>query len=332
MRQEERPPPIDYYYRTLPEEKESKRTPNVLVALTESVTHNIVRWASQYHSSTTQVIRTAVNFGYHKKEVWYNILFQLAIALCVMQIKNIAINNFSMRDNVFIKDIKYDGQKTKHWRYKLDDFTYYIPNYGYVLMIDTKFKKPGNDQYMVYGDIFEGNNLNNSNEDIQKMVFNSFVEAFDPNIFKADKIIEPDSEIRNFMNKVHQSALNEELGTNISDYIKEHFKIFLNNRIGTVLSSSENAYVRSDLPLSPKPGKVFARLIQNGKYDFILFHKLIDGQRAKIFSKNKKGEMIEQQARLDELSTYEEEIAQKFKSGGPNVRKDGMREIYNIKT
>ena len=291
-------------------------------------------WASQLHQSTGNV-STAVNIGYHKDEVWYNVLFQMAVGLNVMQINNISFNGFDVRKNVFIKDIKHDTNQKKHWRYKLDDYTFYIPNHGHIVMIDTNFKDVRPEEYKIWSEIYENNNLaNDKDEEIKKIkssVFEQFIKSFDPNIFQTKNIIRPSEEVINFMREVHQDALNKLEGENISDYIKKHFKMFVNNRIGTVLSSSEKNNVRDDLPLTPKPGNIFARLVQNGKYEFVLFHKRIGPQQAEVFTRVNDN-LDRTIVRIDELSNYEGEVYQKFKSGKANLNKDGILEVYNIKT
>ena len=56
-----------------------------------------------------------------------------------MQINKIFISNFDLERNVFVKDLSFRGTVTEYWKYKINGVDYYIPNLGYLVMIDSNF-------------------------------------------------------------------------------------------------------------------------------------------------------------------------------------------------
>lgn len=115
-------------------------TGKALIALTEAPNYNIFGWASKIYARVGNVKRMK-NTGFHPKEVWFGVLFQLMVALYVMQIHGIVIKDFSMDKNVFIKDLSLSGNVTSYWKYIINGIEYYIPNHGYLLMIDSNFRE-----------------------------------------------------------------------------------------------------------------------------------------------------------------------------------------------
>lgn len=110
-----------------------------VVLLTESPTYNLFGWASKTYTKTGNV-KEMINRGVHTDNEWLNILFQLMIALHVMYTQKIYIKNFSIEHNVFIKDIPLKPNTTNYWKYTVQGIDYYLPNMGYLLMIDTPFR------------------------------------------------------------------------------------------------------------------------------------------------------------------------------------------------
>ena len=116
----------------------TKDSEKILVIITDAPNSNIIKWNSknyQKYGTRNKMIAT----GYHKPEVWYSILFQLIYACAVMHKENIYFNNFSLENNVFIKDIQTDNTGNSCWVYKINNIEYYVPNYGYILVIDSNY-------------------------------------------------------------------------------------------------------------------------------------------------------------------------------------------------
>jgi hypothetical protein len=112
---------------------------NCLIALTEAPTYNIYTWASKIYQANMNV-RKMVNTGYHNDKIWGTVLFQLLSAMYVLQNQKIAFRDMKLQDNVYIKDLRVDSNVRGHWRYKIDGLTYYIPNYGFLLLVDSNYK------------------------------------------------------------------------------------------------------------------------------------------------------------------------------------------------
>jgi hypothetical protein len=110
----------------------------LLVIVTEAQNSNIIKWNSQVYQSYG-TIKKMISTGYHKPEIWYSILFQLIYACAVMEKEEIYFNNFSLKNNVFIKDVQTDNTGNSCWVYKINNIEYYVPNYGYLLVIDSNY-------------------------------------------------------------------------------------------------------------------------------------------------------------------------------------------------
>ena len=95
-------------------------TGSVLTVMTESPTYNMYNWASKLYQIEGNIKRM-VNTGFHTDVVWISLIFQLMVALYVMQINNLYINDFSIRNNVFIKDLPTEVNITNYWKYIINN-------------------------------------------------------------------------------------------------------------------------------------------------------------------------------------------------------------------
>jgi hypothetical protein len=112
-----------------------------LVNLTESISQNIIVWASPVINTNDRndvVITIMNNSGSHNLNKWKNVLFQLLIGIYILIKKDIFFNNFSLENNVYIKSI--NSSIYKYWKYIINDVEYFIPNHGNLVMIDSNFK------------------------------------------------------------------------------------------------------------------------------------------------------------------------------------------------
>lgn len=252
-----------------------------LVALTEAPTYNLYRWASrEYHSLGN--IHRMMNTGYHKSEVWASILFQLMVALYVLQLNNIAFNNFSLEDHVYVKDITQHENVIMYWKYKIDNFEYYIPNYGYLLMIDSNYKdidgshatliKTKDSIFKIYSNIYGGNTVNE--DSLKNLCFESFIRAFDPNTFTNAFTnyggVKPPADIITLITNIYNEA-SQRKNTDISHYIYKHMYKFLNNRTGTYLSELEMKHVRRDGPKEFDRGQILVHEVAANTFKFVVY-------------------------------------------------------------
>ena len=119
----------------------SKPANRCLLILTEAPNYNIIQWATKtYQHQILGPVKTMIQTGYHHENVWNNILFQLLAALHVMQLKQITFFEMTLQDNVYIKDLMNNEQTMGYWKYIINGFEYYIPNQGFLLLIDSNYK------------------------------------------------------------------------------------------------------------------------------------------------------------------------------------------------
>jgi len=108
-----------------------------LILLTEAPTCSFTNWFSPQYE-TFGSIKKMTSTGHHSDKVWKSILFQLIYAMAVLQKNKIYITDLNL-NNIYIKDININQNSTGSWIYKVDDIDYYIPNYGFILLIDTTY-------------------------------------------------------------------------------------------------------------------------------------------------------------------------------------------------
>lgn len=315
------------------------KTTDITVAITEAVNHTILGWASQKYSGHGTV-KQVTNIGYHNDQEWLSVLFQLAHALMIMQKHEIVFDNLTLKDNVFIKDLKYDGSSKKHWLYKVDNYEYYVPNTGYMVMIDSVYKKAdSSDGFKIWGKIFKDpkdykdDELKKELANIRKRVFDAFKECFDRTSYKNNGINEPSTEVYELMDRIKSDIDKNSDINDIGFYVNRHFTMFNNNRIGTPLKTKEVNNVRMDTAPKLKGGEILAKLVQNGKYDFVLFESINESkpQTATIKTRNENDEIINESVRIDLLYPYDGSIEQAYKSNGVNLSSGGMIESYSVK-
>ncbi|QKF93868.1 hypothetical protein QKU48_gp0410 [Fadolivirus algeromassiliense] len=316
-----------------------------LVALTEAPTYNLYRWASKEYQSLGN-IHKMMNTGYHKSEVWMSILFQLMVALYVMQLHKIAFTNFSLEDNVYIKDISQHENVIMYWKYKLNNFEYYVPNYGYLLMIDSNYKDIDGNHATLLKNIMRdskfkiiGNIYGNQDSEVEKACIDSFIKAFDPNIFTNAFTnyggVKPPADIIKLITEIHNEAVSQQTNLDIGKYIYKYMYKFLNNRIGTYLSELESKNVRLDGPKDFIKGQMLVQEVGAKIYKFVAFVEQVQNNMAVILTKdNPKDEIIKPSnpIGMGALFAYTstEPILQNYKPTELNLNEEELLETYIV--
>jgi len=222
----------------------------VLILLTEAPNSNILQWSGPIYERFG-TIRKMTSTGYHTPQVWKSILFQLVYACAVLEKANIFIENFSLENNIFIKDIFTDYNSIGSWIYKVDNVNYYIPNYGYILMIDSKFSdveindddlKSKKQKFKIYSDkLFQKNN-DYKPTDLTKKIIEQFKNIMNPDNYRQKLFVEGfgklDTEIINLIESIF-NYINTNKDSKISDLIPTFFSEFVHNRVGTLLLKTE---------------------------------------------------------------------------------------------
>ena len=321
-----------------------------LVCLTEACNYSLFGWAKKEYRANGN-IKTVINPGYHTRAEWESVIFQMLVALYVMQIKGIIINDFKVERNVFIKDISTGGTVTNYWKYKIEGIEYYIPNYGYLTMIDTNFRD-FDKQCIDNGNIiaatdgtrirklegsFIGNNSLTQDQCIQKS-FEMFKTAIDPNVYDQDFVndggIKPPEQILRLLSNMKDMA-DAKPTMNISYYIRKFMTMFMNNRVGGPLTDAEINHVKRGAIKEFRKGQIVVMTDNDGIDKFVVHVKQKDGV-SRIITKDKldpqTANVIEKDVPTSSLNEYSivEPIKQNFKMNESNLNEESLLETYNI--
>jgi hypothetical protein len=248
----------------------TKRSPKCLVALTEAPNQNIINWSTRSYVIDDGPIRKQLNTGIHDELTWKSVIFQILIAFYVMDLKLIAIKEMSWSRNIFIKDLDQD-KSIGYWKYKIGGVDFFIPNMGYLVIIDSCFDdlKDGsginneNIKFKLNAEFFKDNemaikyagmDLHVTDNDIDKVMIDNFKNIFSPNVFSSEFTnyggIKPPQSIINLITKIgecnyrkHQSGNPEQ---NLMDIILENFNEFLHNKVGKIISETEKPQLYPD--------------------------------------------------------------------------------------
>jgi hypothetical protein len=125
-----------YYNTSIPDNT------NSLLILTESVNYNILQWATKQYKTPDNnnfFVSTVISTGVRSVEAWKSVIFQLLVAIYILDSNKIGFKNFTLKDNVFIKKIDITPPTIKYWKYIIDGTEYYVPNHSFLVMIDSSF-------------------------------------------------------------------------------------------------------------------------------------------------------------------------------------------------
>jgi len=109
-----------------------------LIALTEAGTQDLISWSSRNYEDNG-LAKKMINTGYHNADVWQSILFQMFQGFLSMYKFGIGFNNFDLNSNIMVKSLKTDEMNKGYWRYRVNGIDFYIPNYGYMVLINPDF-------------------------------------------------------------------------------------------------------------------------------------------------------------------------------------------------
>ena len=300
---------------------------HALVALTEAPLYNLQGFASTVYQRDGAVKRM-ISTGFYNENIWYSILFQIMVALYVLQDNEILFNNFDVNQNIFIKDLSLHSNLTGFWKYKIKGIDYYIPNYGYLALFDTN-----------YGDI-SGNKISSTHfgdpsGNIKDNIFdNMFKNTFDPTIFNNKTFtenggIKPPSNIMTLLNTISSDTSSK----NILNFIEKYMNKFLNNRVGTQLKETETPNIRKDdTSANFKKGQMVVEEYAANSYNFVLFIENNTNGTCKVFTRGPNKDILEANIASTSLYPYSkpETIEQTFKANEINLNEDDLIETYIV--
>jgi hypothetical protein len=246
-----------------------------LVLLTESPHSNIIKWASPLYESSG-ALKKMIATGFHKTEVWESVLFQIMHILYILQNQKIYFEELSLENNIFIKDLYYDSNTLNYWIYKIGNFNYYVPNYGYLVLFDSKYSDLKSNDYKIKSsklfkdknDKKDENNDTTYNFNYKEKIYDQFKKLFNPDIFNSQlrKMggLQPDNHILTTIRGIFNYT-NPDINKpyNIEHFIENFYHKYLNNRIGINLNRPEKETINTRFK-EFIPGKL---LIKQDRYD-----------------------------------------------------------------
>jgi hypothetical protein len=229
--------------------------------ITESPTSTFTRWASPVYTGQGS-LRTMNQTGYHDYKVYESMLFQYIHALAVMQQEGLAIGNFNPLYNLFVKDIFADDRDTKHWRYNVDGVDYFVPNYGYIALIDSFYGGPLKETEEQEKIVFLG-------DEARKKVKEHLMKIIDPNFYKTEWRSKGAHPVpQEFLDLLER--LNKVNTDNVKDYLKV-FRNLLNNRVGEKVTRTEMENIDvTRFPGNLSVGSLVARRYNGNEYKWCL--------------------------------------------------------------
>jgi hypothetical protein len=213
-----------------------------LILVTEAPTNSLLQWSSKIYEKNGTVYKQ-ISSGFHSEEVWKSILFQIMYIFKVLEKHKICFSSISIENNFYIKDLLIDSNNTGCWIYNIDNVDFYVPNYGYIVLFDSKFTDHKIPSLMSSKTIEHKYKINCSNiyDDNDPKKINQYEQMKDilsSNTFNHSfkllggtppklNIIEPIERIIHKHNKIKV------------DIFIESFPNFLNNKIGKSLTKLE---------------------------------------------------------------------------------------------
>ena len=344
--------------------KQQEPSNRCIVAITEGNTYNILDWATKTYEIGQGAVKRQVMSGFHSVEVWTSIIFQLLVALYVMDSKGFAFNDLQLGTNIFIKDLETDQSNIGYWKYNIKGIDFYVPNYGFIVMIDTSFKDFKNEQvvindndhikmqYKIYGNIYD--DILDSNQDYYTKSWNdeaitNFDNIFNnplDSVFRQHGGIQPDVKIFDLFRDINNLKPNYNAWLNnfnipppppagispldFGDIIIKFFTDYLHNRVGTPLRTDEISMLQYHNN-NYIPGEMVARMVNPEYYVYAIYVSSI-GNLCSIITvdhNNPQGLRVFDNITRDEIIKLNSKVEQVYK---PNKRfaDDELLETYIV--
>ena len=311
---------------------------NTLIVVTESPNTNIYQWSSRKYKSEG-IVQKMVRHGYHTEDVWFSILFQIMSALHAMQVHGIYLREMTMQDNIFIKDLKIYGNSVNHWRYVIDGISYYIPNYGYIVLVDSNYKdiipnvtitKKCDRLYKCYGCDISGDSFDI--DDCRKGVYQNYKKIMNSNSFTGEyvknDVFKPPERVMAMLEAMTVDT-EEDLGVVILKY----FQNFMHNRIGTHLKKdTEVPNIREQSGL-PKRGDMVVEVVGDEDFRWATVVDVGTDGNMNILSKEETDDdyFVDKLVNINSVKAYPrtEHITQ-ISTATANLSSGGLLDTYTI--
>jgi hypothetical protein len=302
----------------------TRPTNNTFVLITEAPNTSLLYWATPVYENAGTV-KKMISTGYHSIDVWEVIIFQLVNIFAVLQKNKIYFRNIDFVKNFFIKDLFVDNTNISYWIYQIDELDYYIPNYGYLLLFDSSYADIKNDiipnknnekiykSLLGYDDNIDKGYVDDLNTplDIDNLILKQFKEIVNPNTFakrlKDKGGLEPDEKILKLLNEINNNT-----NINISNYFyNHHFRKFLNNKVGTLLTRDEKEKITNNVP-TYKKGKIIPFQKRYDEFEWVVYvdnFRLGGTNMVRILRKDSDN-FKEEDVRISTCYDYQEKVIQ----------------------
>ena len=311
-----------------------------LILVTEAPTSNIYQWASRIYEYDG-IVEKMTSHGYHDGSIWIGVLFQIVSALYVMQLHGIYIRDMTMQDNVYIKDLQmHAGKAMGYWKYVINGISYYIPNYGYLVLIDSNFKditgqkNITNDcckrEYKIYTSNIVGEKY--PLPEIQKLVYQNYKNIVSTNSFTKEhtqnNVFRPPEAI---MKLLETMMMDPE--TDLSKVISKYFRMLMNNRIGTYLRKDTELPNIREIVGQFRVGEMAIEVIEQDVYKWCLVIGIKKEGIVEIVTREDptSSDFIAKEVRVETLKQYAttEKIEQNI-SPDVNLSEEELLETYTM--
>lgn len=308
-----------------------------LIMVTEAPDNNMYQWASKKYEREGAVSKMLAH-GFYDDKVWMSILFQLMVGLYTMQLHGLYILNMSIEDNVYIKDLKNTtGKSMGYWKYIINGIPFYVPNYGYLVLIDTNFKDiiypsqtiaPPKRLYKIYANGIYGKIYDE--DSIRANIFTNYKNIINTNNFTKEhtrnNVTRPPSSI---MFLIDQIMADQE--RNIGNVIIKYFGKLMHNRIGTIATETEsNAF--KDPGGEYKKGDMVGEILEEKKFKWCVVKEVTEDGDVSVITRNNSdtNQFIVKTLRRDVLYKYTmDKVDQTFNSDVSFADED-LLETYQV--
>ena len=303
-----------------------------LILLTEAPHSNIIKWTSPMYERNG-ALKKMIATGFHKYEVWESILFQIMHVLYILQEEEIYFEEISLENNIFIKDLYYDSNTLNYWIYIVDGLEYYVPNYGYLVLFDSKYSDLESGNFKIKSTkLFPNKNdkIQNANDadynfKYKDEILKQFKNIFEPSIFlsklKKQGGLEPDTLILDMLRNIY----NDNILKGINEFIKKYFGKFLNNRVGKLLNAKEKEMINIlSRPLYTR-GELLVKQERYDEFKWVLFESNDSTNTFKqIINRDINNNIINENCNTFSLLSYFEKVKPY------NIEENKIIETYRI--
>ena len=247
---------LTLYGRKKPDPNETDKTENSdsgrsLILLTEAPTNNIIQWSSKIYNKIGTVYQL-ISSGHHNNDVWKSILFQIMYIFTVLQENEINLSSITLEDNFYVKDLLVDSNNIGSWIYNINGIDYYVPNYGYIVLFDSKFTDinlssslwnagmPTQKKYKINCVNIYGLGLNDNDQYIDDdHVWDQCKEILSTNTLNHSFKMKGGSPPEQTLVTYIENTITNSPDKKIKDLFIKCFRVYLHNKIGKPLTKSE---------------------------------------------------------------------------------------------